>query len=108
VTDIQPYVERMVARFAEAATQNAALPARVLQFTFTDTQDHWVIRYGDGRPAVGAQEIVEQPDVAVTATTDVMAGIMDKKINGAMAYMQRKIQVKGAMEDLLKLQKIIM
>jgi putative sterol carrier protein len=41
-------------------------------------------------------------------TSDVLAGIMDKKINGTTAYMQRKIQVKGAMEDLMKLQKIMM
>jgi putative sterol carrier protein len=108
VTDIGPYIERMVARFTEAGAQNTALAARVLQFTFTDSGETWVIRYGGGEAAVSGTDPVEKPDVSVTATTDVMAGIMDKTINGTMAYMQRKIQVKGAMDDLLRLQKLIM
>jgi putative sterol carrier protein len=41
-------------------------------------------------------------------TSDILAGIMDKKINPTSAFMQRKVQVKGAMEDLMKLQKIMM
>jgi putative sterol carrier protein len=44
----------------------------------------------------------------VTIATDILTGIMDKKINGTTAYMQRKIQVKGAMEDLMKLQKLML
>ena len=108
MTDIGPYVERMVARFTEAAAQNTALPARVLQLRFTDSGETWVIRYGGGEPAVSGTEPVEKPDVSVIATTDVMAGIMDRKINGTMAYMQRKVQIKGAMDDLLRLQKLIL
>jgi len=108
VTDIGPYIGRMVARFTEAAAENPDLPARTIQFTFTDSGETWVIHYGGGEAAVSGAEAVEKPDVSVTATTDVMAGIMDKKINGTMAYMQRKIQVKGAMDDLLRLQKLIM
>ena len=46
-------------------------------------------------------------DILVSLTTDTLAGIMDKKINGTTAYMQRKIQGKGAMVDLLKLQKLM-
>ena len=108
MTDIRPYIDRIVARFTEAAANDADLPARTLQFAFTDSGETWVLRYGDGRPAECTREAVEKPDVAVTATTDVLAGIMDKTIDGTMAYMQRKIQVKGAIDDLLRLQKLIM
>ena len=62
----------------------------------------------NGTAATLSQETLEKPDIIVTIATDILAGIMDKKINGTTAYMQRKIQVKGAMEDLMKLQKIMM
>ena len=109
MADIKPYLQRMVDRFANPGVQ-AALKGftKTLQFKFTDTNELWLIRAVDGTSATLSQETLEKPDVLVTITTDVLAGIMDKKINGTTAYMQRKIQVKGAMEDLMKLQKIMM
>jgi putative sterol carrier protein len=109
MTDIKPYLQKMVDRFADPGVQ-AALKGftKTLQFKFTDTNDSWVIRSIDGKEAKLTQEAVEKPDILVTMATDILAGIMDKKINGTTAYMQRKIQVKGAMEDLMKLQKIMM
>jgi putative sterol carrier protein len=108
VTDIRPYIDRIAARFKEAAAQNPDLPARTIQFTFTDSGEAWYLSLGGGDASEPVQGTAEKPDVSVTAATDVMAGIMDKNINGAMAYMQRKVQVKGAMDDLLRLQKLIM
>ena len=109
MADIKPYLQKMVDRFAVPAIQNSLKGfTKVLQFKFTDTNEIWVIRCTDGKEASLAQEAVEKPDILITSTTDVIAGVMDKKINGATAYMQRKIQTKGAMEDLMKLQKIMM
>lgn len=108
MTDIGPYVQIIVARCSEAAAKDPGLPARTIQFTFTDTGDTWVVRLRGGEPATALQEKLDAPDVSVTAPTDVMADILDKKLNGTMAYMQRKIQVKGAMDDLLRLQRMIM
>ena len=109
MADIKPYLQKMVDRFANPGVQ-AALKGftKTLQFKFTDTNEFWLIRAVDGTSATLSLETLEKPDVLVTITTDVLAGIMDKKINGTTAYMQRKIQVKGAMEDLMKLQKIMM
>lgn len=107
--DIQPYLQKMVDRFANPGVQ-AALKGftKTLQFKFTDTNESWLIRALDGKEATLAQEAVEKPDILVTVATDILAGVMDKKINGTTAYMQRKIQVKGAMEDLMKLQKLML
>ncbi|MCJ7584286.1 MAG: SCP2 sterol-binding domain-containing protein [Anaerolineales bacterium] len=107
--DIQPYLQKMVDRFANPGVQ-AALKGftKTLQFKFTDTNEIWLIRAVDGKEATLAQEAVEKPDILVTVATDILAGVMDKKINGTTAYMQRKIQVKGAMEDLMKLQKLML
>ncbi|MGA2502968.1 MAG: SCP2 sterol-binding domain-containing protein [Anaerolineales bacterium] len=109
MADIKPYLQRMVDRFANPGVQ-AALKGftKTLQFNFSDTEEVWLIRSQDGNQATLAQESVEKPDILVTIATDILVGIMDKKINGTTAYMQRKIQVKGKMEDLMKLQKLMM
>ncbi len=109
MANVKPYLQKMVDRFAVPAVQTSLKGfTKSLQFKFTDTNEIWLIRCTDGKEATLAQEAVEKPDVLITTTTDVLAGIMDKKINGATAYMQRKIQTKGAMEDMMKLQKLMM
>jgi putative sterol carrier protein len=109
MADIKPYLQKMVDRFANPAIQ-ASLKGftKTLQFKFTDTNESWLIKTVDGKEAALSQEAVEKPDILVTISTDILSGIMDKKVNGTTAYMQRKIQVKGAMEDLMKLQKIML
>jgi putative sterol carrier protein len=109
MADIKPYLQKMIGRFTDPGVQ-ATLKGftKTLQFKFTDTNESWLIRATDGTSATLAQEAVEKPDILVTLTTDILSGIMDKKINGTTAYMQRKIQVKGAMEDLMKLQKLML
>jgi putative sterol carrier protein len=109
VADIQPYLQRIVERFANPGVQ-ASLEGftRTLQFKFTDTQEGWLIRATDGKQATLTAETVDKPDIYITTATGVLAGVMDKKINGTTAFMQRKIVVKGAMEDLLKLQKVML
>ena len=107
--DIKPYLQKMVDRFSNPSVQTALKGFnKTLQFKFSDTNDSWLIRAVDGTSATLSQEAIEKPDILVTIATDILAGIMDKKINGTTAYMQRKIQVKGAMEDLMKLQKLML
>jgi len=109
MTDIKPYLQKMVDRFAVPGVQ-ASLKGftKTLQFKFPDTSESWLIRAVDGNQASLTQEAIEKPDILVTMNSDILAGIMDKKINGTTAFMQRKIQVKGAMEDMMKLQKLMM
>ena len=109
MADVKPYFQKMMDRFANPTVQ-ASLKGftKTLQFKFTDTTENWLIKTVDGKEAALTQEMVEKPDILVTMTSDILAGIMDKKINPTSAFMQRKIQVKGAMEDLMKLQKVMM
>jgi putative sterol carrier protein len=109
MAEVKPYLEKIIARFAQPNVQ-ATLKGftRNLQFRFTDTKEDWLIRSVDGKEGTLTQETLEKPDILITTTTDILAGIMDKKINGTTAYMQRKIQVKGPMEDLMKMQKLML
>ena len=109
MAEVKPYLEKIIDRFAQPNVQ-ATLKGftRSLQFRFTDTKEEWLIRSVDGKEGSLTQETLEKPDILITTTTDILAGIMDKKINGTTAYMQRKIQVKGPMEDLMKMQKLML
>jgi putative sterol carrier protein len=67
-----------------------------------------LIRLVDGQEATLIQESVQEPDILVTMSTEILAGILDKKINVITAYLRGQIQVKGAMADLMKLQNLMM
>ena len=107
--DVQPYLQRIVDRFANPNLQPSMKGfTKNLLFKFTDTSEDWLIKTVDGNEATLSKETMDEPDVTIITSTDVLAGVMDKKINGMTAFMQRKIQTKGAMEDLMKLQKLMM
>lgn len=109
MADVQPYLHKMIDRFSVPGVQTALKGfTKTLQFHFPDTDETWLIRAVDGKEATLTREAVEKPDILVTLATDILVGVMDKKINGTTAYMQRKIQVKGAMEDMMKLQKLML
>ncbi len=107
--DVQPYLQRIVDRFANPSVQSTLKGfTRALLFKFTDTKEDWVIRTVEGKEATLTKESLATPDITITTTTDVLAGVMDHKINGMTAYMQRKIQTKGSMDDLMKMQKLLL
>ncbi len=109
MTDVQPYLQKIVDRFANPAIQGSLKGfTKVLLFKFTDTKEDWLIRTVDGKEATLSKETSDKPDVTIITTTDILAGVMDKKINPMTAYMQRKIQTKGPMEDLMKMQKLML
>ncbi len=108
MADVQPYLQRILDRFADPAVQGSMKGfSKSLLFKFTDIGQEWQMRFA-GNTATFAQETLDKPDVTVTTTSELLAGIMDRKTNAMAAYMQRKIQVKGAMEDLMKLQKLML
>jgi putative sterol carrier protein len=109
MTDVQPYLERVVDRVSVPGVQTSLKGfTKTLLFKFTDTSEDWLVRFIDGKEASFSKETLDKPDITVTTTSDILAGVMDKKINGMTAYMQRKIQTKGSMEDLMKLQKLML
>lgn len=109
MVDVQPYLQRIVDRFSVPGVQNSLKGfTRALLFRFTDTNEDWLIRAVDGKEATAEKGTLANPDVTITTTTDVLAGVMDRKINAMTAYMQRKIQTKGPMEDLMKMQKLML
>lgn len=109
MADIHPYLQKLVERALDPGVQ-ASLKGftKNMLFKFTDTNEDWLVRFVEGQEPSLARETLDKPDITVTTTTEILAGVMDKKINPMTAYMQRKIQTKGSMEDLLKLQKLML
>ena len=109
MADVQPYLQRIIEKFANPGVQTSLKGfTRAILFKFTDTGEDWLVRAVDGKEATFSKETIEKPDITITTTSDILAGVMDKKINGMTAYMQRKIQTKGPMEDLMKMQKLML
>jgi len=78
-----------------------------MQFTFTDLNTSYVMDVVNGQAQSLKEVSIEKPDIMVTIKSDVLLSILDKKMNPVTSYMTGKIKVKGAMSDLLKLQKIM-
>jgi putative sterol carrier protein len=109
MVDVQPYLQKIVDQFSDPEVQsNLKGFSRVMLFRFTDTKEDWLIKTEDGKAATLVKDTMENPDILITTTTEVLTGVMDRRINGLAAYMQRKLQVKGAMEDLMRIQKLLL
>ena len=78
-----------------------------MQFIFTDLNTSYIMDVVNREARSLKEESIEKPDIMVTIKSDVLLGILDKKMNPVTSYMTGKIKVKGAMGDLLKLQKIM-
>jgi putative sterol carrier protein len=107
MVDIRPYLERVRERFSDPKLEESFKTfSKTLLFEFPDSQQAFVLSVIGGQATL-EERAVENPDVKVTANTDVLAGVMDRKVNPVTAYMTRKIKVQGAQEDLMKLQKLL-
>lgn len=106
--DIVPYLERIRERFDQPEVQaNFRGFARTIQFIFPDLQRNFTLSIAEDGSASLAEETLSQPDVKVTAASDLLAGILDRTVNPVNAYVTRKLKVTGKMEDLLRLQKLL-
>jgi putative sterol carrier protein len=109
MVDVQPYLQKIVDQFDNPKVQTSLKGfTRTMLFKFTDSNEDWLIRTVDGKEATLVKDSHTNPDLLITTTAEVLTGVMDRRINGMAAYMQRKIQVKGSMEDLMKLQKLLL
>jgi putative sterol carrier protein len=108
MADIVPYLERIRARFDQSETRSAFQGfVRIIQFMFPDLQRNFALSIAQDGNATLTEETVPQPDIKVTTSSDILAGILDRTVNPELAFITRKLKVSGSMEDLLKLQKLL-
>lgn len=108
MTDILPYLQRIRDRFEVPEIRDSFKGfAKTLAFIFTDTNQHFALHVSEEGTATLEEAEVPKPDISITSTTDMLAAILDKKMNPMTAFATRKIKPNGAMEDLMKLQKLM-
>lgn len=109
MADVVPYMEKIRAKFDDPVTQEKMKGfTKTLQFVFTDLGKTYVLSITDGKSATVEEKTLEKPDMQVTWTSDTFTGIQDKTVNATTAFMSGKVKVKGSMNDMMKLQNILM
>lgn len=80
---------------------------KTLQVSLTDLGEDYVFTLKDGELCGLEKKSVPDPDVTVIVAGPLMEGIMSKTSNGILAYLTGRLKMKGSMDDLLRLQKLI-
>lgn len=78
-----------------------------IQFDYPDIDLSYVMEISGGRVKELKEGSVNRPNIVVKLDSDTFLAILNKKINALDAYSAGKIKFKGAMTDLLKLQRLL-
>jgi putative sterol carrier protein len=108
MADILSYLEKVKDRFGDPAIRESFKGyTRNFLFEFTDSGESYVLHIANGESATLEKGTLSTADLTITTTTDVVAAIMEKKLNAITAYSTHKFRSRGTMDDLLKLQKLL-
>lgn len=99
-------IKKMVSKLEDPAYQERFKGfERTLQFNFTDT-NNYALKFSESKCEIVDGE-VDNPDMIITTTSDVIIDIMDGELSPTKAFMGGKIKAKGPMKDMLKLQMLM-
>jgi putative sterol carrier protein len=108
VADVVPYLKKIMAKFDDPVLQGQMAGfSKSIQLVFPDLNETYVLTVLNGKTVTIERKSLETPDLVITWNSDVFAGIEDKSVDPTTAFMSGKLKVKGAMDDLLKLQKFM-
>jgi len=79
---------------------------KTVQFIVTDQDDHSIIVDCSDRPAIVTQGDGDA-DVTMIATLDLFKGLMDGTKDPNMAFMMRKLKIKGSMAIAMRLNAVL-
>jgi len=101
-------VTKLKERFADPAVQDSLKGfSKTMQFSFTDLKEDYVFTVNDGKLANVEKKSLPNANIVITVANSLMEGIMNKTSNPMTAYMTGKLKVKGPMDDLMRLQKLM-
>ena len=81
--------------------------SKSVQFSFTDIKETYGLVIKDGVVASLERKKPSKADIEVTVANSLMESIMEKTANPITAYMSGKLKIKGSMDDLMQLQKLM-
>jgi len=101
-------IEQLVTRFNDPAVLSSLEGlTKTLQVSLTDLNEDYVFSIQDGVLSGVEKKSLPTSDISVTIASSLMEGIMNRTSNGILAYFTGKLKMKGAREDVLRLQKLI-
>jgi len=104
----RPYLQKIQKKFDDPLIRGAFVGyTRTFLFEFTDINESYTMHIINGDTATLEKGATGLADLTVTTTSEVLVAVGDKKLNPMIAYSTRQVRVKGSMEDLLKLQKLV-
>ena len=102
-------IAKLKERLADPSVQESLNGfSRTVQFSFTDLKEDYVFTIDDGKLANVEKKSSPNPNIVITVTNSLMENIMNKSSNPMTAYMTGKLKIKGPMDDLMRLQKLMM
>jgi len=106
--EVKKGLERVAAKFDDPELKEEFKRFhKSVQFVYPDINLSYVMEVAGGGVKELKEGTVERPNVVVTLDSDTFLGILDREIDALSAYSEGKIKFKGAMTDLLKLQKLL-
>jgi putative sterol carrier protein len=80
----------------------------IYQFSISgDGGGEWFVKLADGKGEVG-QGTAENPNITISAASDVWLDIVSGKMNGQTAFLTGKIKIQGDMSLAMKLQSVFL
>jgi putative sterol carrier protein len=101
-------IAKLKERLADPAVQESLKGfSKTMQFSFTDIKEDYVFTLDDGKLTGLEKKTLPNANIVITVANSLMEGIMNKTSNPMTAYMTGKLKVKGPMDDLMRLQKLM-
>jgi putative sterol carrier protein len=101
-------ISKLKERFTDPSVQESLKGfSKTMQFSLTDLKEDYLFTVDNGKLASVEKKNLPNANIVITVANSLMEGIMNKTSNPMTAYMTGKIKVKGPMEDLMRLQKLM-
>lgn len=106
--EVRNGLERVAAKFKdEELKEDFKRFSKKLQFVYPDLNLSYIMEISGGMVKKLREGTVTRPDVVVILDCETFLAIINKKTNALDAYSMGKIKYKGAMTDLIKLQRLL-
>jgi putative sterol carrier protein len=106
--EVRNGLERVAAKFEdEELKEHFKRFSKKVQFFYPDLNLSYIMEISGGMVKELREGTVTRPDVVVILDCETFLAILNKETNALDAYSTGKIKYKGAMTDLIKLQRLL-
>lgn len=106
--EVRRGLERVAAKLDDAELREYYTRfSKRIQFVYPDIELSFVMEISGGRVKELKEGNISRPDVVVRLDSDTFLAILNKEINALDAFSAGKVKYKGAMTDLLRLQRLL-